>query len=79
MICMKFIVVSMMYYGMILFKFRKILKAKKDSTSTSMNMEKKEIELTNFVINLDRLMVFIYLMIFIIFNIIFFIICKGLL
>ena len=79
MICMKFIVLSMMYYGMILFKFRKILKAKKDSTSTSMNMEKKEIELTNFVINLDRLMVFIYLMIFIIFNIIFFIICKGLL
>ena len=79
MICMKFIVLSMMYYGMILFKFRKILKAKKDSTSTTMNMEKKEIELTNFVINLDRLMVFIYLMIFIIFNIIFFIICKGLL
>ena len=79
MICMKFIVLSMMYYGMILFKFRKILKAKKDSTSTTLNMEKKEIELTNFVINLDRLMVFIYLMIFIIFNIIFFIICKGLL
>ena len=79
MICMKFIVVSMMYYGMILFKFRKILKAQKDSTNTTLNLEKKEIELTNFVINLDRLMVFIYLMIFIIFNILFFIICKGLL
>ena len=59
MICMKFIVVSMMYYGMILFKFRKTLKTKKEEDAKTWNLEKKDIELTNFVIKLDRIMFFL--------------------
>ena len=62
---MTFIATAMLYYGLLLFKLRKILKIKDQKMVSS---EGNEVQTSNSVIKLDRLMLVFYVLIFIIFN-----------
>ena len=69
--CMILIALAMIYYGLILFNLRKILKinvAEKGATN-----EKDVQQMTNSVIKFDRLMLVTYVIIFSLFNIVYFI------
>ena len=55
----------MMYYGLVLFKLRKILKIE-DSTGVSSKII--DIQLTNSIIKWDHFMFFIFVMSFFLFN-----------
>ena len=63
--CMIFIASAMLYYGLILFNLRKILKIE-DARKTF--MEKNDIHLTNSIIRWDRFMLIFFLFIFKLFN-----------
>ena len=64
-ICMMFIVFAMMYYGLVLFKLRKILKIE-DSTGVSSKMT--DIQMNNSIIRWDHFMFFIFVIFFFLFN-----------
>ena len=61
---MTFIASGMLYYGLLLFKLRKIVKIK----DAKMANVESEVQTSNSVIKLDRLMLVFYVLIFIIFN-----------
>ena len=65
---MTFIASGMMYYGLLLFKLRKIVKIK----DAKMANVESEVQTSNSVIKLDRLMLVFYVLTFIIFNIYYF-------
>ena len=67
---MTFIAMAMMYYGLILFNLRKITKKIQMTEKTSKG---KDEELSNIIIKFDRLMLIIYIIIFILFNAYYFI------
>ena len=67
--CMVFIASALMYYGLILFGMRKIMKIE-DSRKLS---SKKDIQLSNFVVKCDRLMFVTHVITFILFNTCYFI------
>ena len=69
-VCMILIALALVYYGLILFKLRKILKI--GDTSKAGN-EKDVQQMTNSVIKLDRLMLVAYVIIFLFFNVWYFI------
>ena len=54
-----------MYYGLLLFKLRKILKTEDQKMASSVG---NEVQTSNSVIKLDRLMLVFYVLTFIIFN-----------
>ena len=54
-----------MYYGLLLFKLRKILKTEDQKMASSVGYE---VQTSNSVIKLDRLMLVFYVLTFIIFN-----------
>ena len=58
------------YYGLILLKLRPIMKVEE----TEMAFPKHDVKLSNSVIKIDRLMLAVYLIIFVIFNVFYFII-----
>ena len=60
---MTFIATAMMYYGLILFKLRKILKIKDHEMPKG-----NEVQLNNSIIKFDRFMLVLYGVIFIFFN-----------
>ena len=64
-ICMMFIVFAMMYYGLVLFKLRKILKIE-DSTGVSSKMI--DIQMNNSIIRWDHFMFSIFVIFFFLFN-----------
>ena len=65
---MTFIASGMMYYGLLLFKLRKIVKIK----DAKMANVESEVQTSNSVIKLDRLMLVFYVLTFIIFNVYYF-------
>ena len=62
---MTFMATGMMYYGLLLFKLRKILKTEDQKMASSVG---NEVQTSNSVIKLDRLMLVFYVLTFIIFN-----------
>ena len=62
---MTFMATGMMYYGLLLFKLRKILKTEDQKMASSVGYE---VQTSNSVIKLDRLMLVFYVLTFIIFN-----------
>ena len=62
---MTFMATGMMYYGLLLFKLRKILKTEDQKMASSVGYE---VQTSNSVIKLDRLMLVFYVLMFIIFN-----------
>ena len=69
MVCMTFIALAMMYYGLILFKLRTILKIKDENWASK---EHEKIHLSNSVIKFDRFMLIIYVLLFFLFNVYYF-------
>ena len=69
MVCMTFIALAMMYYGLILFKLRTILKIKDENWASK---EHEKIQLSNSVIKFDRFMLIIYVLLFFLFNVYYF-------
>ena len=67
---MTLIALAMMYYGLILFNLRKILKIVDAAKAAD---EKDVQQMTNSVIKFDRLMVVAYIIIFLLFNVCYFI------
>ena len=65
--CMILVASALMYYGLILFKLRKILKI------GDVANEKHVQQMTNSVIKMDHLMLVVYIMIFFLFNVCYFI------
>ena len=65
--CMILVASALMYYGLILFKLRKILKI------GDVANEKHVQQMTNSVIKMDHLMLVVYIIIFFLFNICYFI------
>ena len=63
--CMIFIASAMLYYGLILFNLRKILKIENSGKTF---MENNDIHLTNSIIRWDRFMLIFFLFIFKLFN-----------
>ena len=68
-ICMIFIAMAMAYYGMILFMLRKIKKVHDSKIGVIANEDK----ISNSIIKGDRLMIVLYVIAFIIFNLSYFI------
>ena len=68
--CMILIASALMYYGLILFKLRKILKI---SDAAKAGNEKNVQQMTNSIIKMDRLMVVAYMIILLLFNVCYFI------
>ena len=68
--CMIQIAMALVYYGLILFKLRKILKI---SDAAKAGNEKNVQQMTNSIIKMDRLMVVAYIIIFFLFNVCYFI------
>ena len=68
--CMIFIACAMLYYGIILFNLRKILKVADSANATN----EKDIKLNNSIIRCDKIMLFFFLIIFFLFNAFYFII-----
>ena len=58
---MTFIATGMLYYGLLLFKLRKILKIKDQKMASSVE---NEVQTSNSVIKLDRLMLVFYVLMF---------------
>ena len=71
-ICMIFIALAMMYYGLILFKLRKIFKVEAEDDEKSLN--RHAIKISNSIIKVDRVMLIVYLILFILLNVCYFII-----
>ena len=69
-ICMIFISMAMMFYGLILFKLRKT----SEEEEAVMNFNTKDILLSDLIIKWDRIIFIIYLTIFILFNASYFVI-----
>ena len=69
MVCMTFIALAMMYYGLILFKLRTLLKIKDENWASK---EHEKIQLSNSVIKFDRFMLIIYVLLFFLFNVYYF-------
>ena len=69
---MIFIALAMLYYGLILFKLRKFSKKNKIGSTKKDSNEDME-ELSDSIIKWDRLMLVIYVIIFILFNAYYFI------
>ena len=67
---MLFIALALLYYGLILFNLRKILKI---SDAAKAGNEKNVQQMTNSIIKMDRLMVVAYMIIFLLFNVCYFI------
>ena len=68
---MTFIAMAMMYYGLILFNLRKITKKIRTVEGKKSNEDAEE--LSNKIIKFDRLILIIYMIIFILFNVYYFI------
>ena len=62
--CMVFIASALLYYGLILFSLRKILKIEDAGKASN----KKDIQLSNFVVRCDRFIFVTYIISFILFN-----------
>ena len=69
MVCMTFIALALMYYGLILFKLRTIMKIKDENWASK---EHEKIQLSNSVIKFDRFMLIIYVLLFFLFNVYYF-------
>ena len=69
---MIFVQIAMDYYGFILWKLRPIMKMKIEDTE--MAFPSNDVNFSNSVIKIDRLMLAVYLIIFGIFNVFYFII-----
>ena len=67
---MIFVFIAMDYYGLILLKLRPIMKVEDTETA----FPKHDAKLSNLVIKIDRLMLAVYLIVFVMFNILYFII-----
>ena len=65
---MTFISLAMLYYGLILFKLRKYLKENKKIVDTLATANQTQASEHNSVIRYDRMMFFVYLIIFLFFN-----------
>ena len=70
-VCIIFISMAMVYHGLILFNLRKITKKIQIDEKRPSRKEKDE-ELSNRIIRLDRLMLIVYITIFILFNVYYF-------
>ena len=66
---MIFVQIAMDYYGLILLKLRPIMKVE----DTEMAFPKHDAKLSNSVIKIDRLMLAVYLIVFVMFNAFYFI------
>ena len=64
-VCMIFIAMAMMYYGLILFSMRKVLKIEDAAENYS---NKKDIQVSNRVVKCDRFVFVSYVISFILFN-----------
>ena len=62
-----------MYYGLILFNFQKILKLE----DIALDSKENDIKRKNFIIKLDRIMLFVFIFIFLLFNVFYFIIYNS--
>ena len=74
-ICMLFIVSALLYYGLILFTFRKISKEEKqdkDLNAGTNILNQKDVKLCNRIIRLDRFMILVHLSTFILYNVSYF-------
>ena len=68
---MIFVQIAMDYYGLILLKLRPIVKIEDTEMAA---FPSNDVKLSNSVIKIDRLMLAVYLIIFVIFNVFYFII-----
>ena len=63
-VCMLFMAIAMLYYGLIIFKLRRFNKIEDEK----MNYKENDIQVSNTILKLDRLMLVTYCIVFGIYN-----------
>ena len=73
-ICMVFICIAMLYYGIILFTLRKTSKesSEVDTVFNGTVIKRKDAQLCDKIIKCDRIMIVIYVLVFTLYNVVYF-------